>query len=134
LQFDLAGQTVMNILAVIGLFLMGFFVLAAGGIAGGAVHQTPSIGTSIVGCVISTVGLALCLTGIAIAKSKVAVRIAEVLSVLAIAYGFFHSLVNLILQNDAATLGYGIYMSVISIAAIFLLVRRAHVKASHVAP
>lgn len=121
----------MNTLAVIALFLIAFLVIAAGGIAGGAVHQTPSLATSVAGCLISTLGLGLCLAGIALAKSRVATRVAEALSVIAVLYGLFQALVNIILQSDdAAALGYGVYMSAISIAAIFFLVRRAHLKAS----
>lgn len=118
----------MNIAAVFGLFLFGFFVMAAGGIAGGAVHQTPSIGMSILGCIISTVGLGICLSGLALAKSRLALRVAEVLSFLAILYGFFHSLLNIFFQHQfAGTVIYGIYMAGISIAAV-LVVRRADTK------
>jgi len=120
----------MNIAAVVGLFLLGFFVMAAGGIAGGAVHQTPSFPVSAFGCLISTVGLGLCLCGMILAKSRLAMRIAEALSGLAILYGFFHSLINVILQSEfAPTLVYGAYMSLVSIAAILVL-RRAHIKSS----
>jgi hypothetical protein len=119
-----------NVIAVVALFVLGFWVMAAGGIAGGAVHQTPSIGVSILGCIISTVGLGLCLSSLALAKSRSAFRIAEVLSFLAVVYGFYGSLVNIILQSQfAPTLIYGVYMSVISIAAV-LVVRRAHIKSN----
>jgi len=123
----------MNLAAVVGLFFLGFWVMAAGGIAGGGVHQTPSIAVSALGCVISTVGLGICLSGLVLAKSKLTMRVAEVLSVLAILYGLFHSLVNIILQSQfAPTLIYGIYMGVVSIAA-FLLVRRAQSKSTRLA-
>ena len=99
----------MNVAAVIGLFLLGFWVMAAGDIAGGAVHQIPSIDLTILGCIISTVGLALCLSGLALAKSRSATSVAEVLSFLAILYGVFHSLINIIFQHQSAgTLIYGI--------------------------
>jgi hypothetical protein len=117
-----------NVIAVFGLFVLGFWVMAAGGIAGGAVHQMPSLGVSILGCIISTVGLGLCLSGLALAKSRSAIRVAEVLSALAILYGFFHSLLNIIFQyQSAGTLIYGIYMTAVSIAAV-LVVRRPHIK------
>jgi hypothetical protein len=117
-----------KIVAVFGLFLLGFGLMAAGGIAGGALHQMPSTGASILGCVISTVGLGLCLSGLVLAKSRPAIRVAEVLSALAILYGFFHSLVNIIFQFQfAGPLIYGIYMSAMSIVAV-LVVRRAHIK------
>jgi hypothetical protein len=121
----------MNVIAVIALFIVGFFVMAAGAIAGSAVHSMPSIGTSVAGCLISTVGLGLCLTGIPIAKSKLAMRVAEMLAFIAVLYGFFHSLMTIVFESgDAATLCYGLYMGIISTAAI-LFVRRAHLKASH---
>ena len=121
-------ESKVNVAAVFGLFLLGFWIMAAGGIVGGAVHQTPSIAVSILGCIISTVGLGICLSGLALAKSRLATRVAEVLSFFAILYGFFHSLVNIIFQHQfAGTLIYGIYMAGISITAV-LVVRRADMR------
>ena len=123
----------MNLAAVGGLFLLGLFLMAAGGIAGGSVHQTPSLTVSALGCVISTIGLGICLSGLVLAKSKLTMRVAEVLSILAILYGFFHSLVNIVFQFGFAPAAiYGIYMSLVSIAAV-LLVRRAHIKSTRLA-
>lgn len=102
--------------------------MAAGGIAGSAVHQIPSISASILGCIISTVGLGICLSGLALAKSRLAIRVAEVLSFLAILYGIFNSLLNIVFQHQfAGTLIYGVYMAGISIAAV-LVIRRADVR------
>ena len=107
--------------------------MAAGAIAGSAVHSMPSIGTSVAGCLISTVGLGLCLIGLSIAKTKLAMRVAEILAFIAVLYGFFHSLMTIVFEaGDAATLCYGVYMGIISTAAV-LFVRRAHLKASHLA-
>jgi hypothetical protein len=117
-----------NVVAVFGLFLLGFWVMAAGGIVGSAVHQMPSIGVSILGCIVSTVGLGLCLSRLALAKSRLAIRLAEVLSFFAILYGLFHSLTNIIFQHQfTGTLIYGIYMAGISIVAV-LVVRRADMR------
>lgn len=126
----------MNLIAVVALFIVGIFglfVMAASAIVGSAVHVMPSIGTMVAGSVISTVGLGLCLAGIAVAKSKLAVRVAEIPAVLAVLYGSFQSLTTIVLESgNAATLGWGIYMGIISIAAA-LFIRQAHLKASHVA-
>ena len=130
LIYGCQGRVPMNLAAVVGLFLLGFFVMAAGGIAGGAVHQTPSFAASAFGCLISTVGLGVSLCGMIIAKSKLAMRFAEVLAGLAILYGFFHSFTNIILQSESApTLIYGVYMSLASIAAALVL-SRAHIWSS----
>jgi hypothetical protein len=126
----------MNLVAVVGLFIVGIFglfVMAAGAIAGSAVHVMPSIGTMLAGCAISTVGLGFCLAGVAVAKSKLAVRVAELPAVLAVLYGFFHSLMTIVLESgNAATLGWGIYVGIISVAAA-LFIRQAHLRASSVA-
>ena len=119
---------------MVGLFVLGFWVMIVGGLAGSAVHMDPSTAVSGMGCIISTIGLGLCLSGLAVARSRVTRGIAEVLSCLAILYGFFHSLLNIIHQSDTpATLVYGIYMSAISITGI-LVIRRFHIKAKRVAP
>jgi hypothetical protein len=82
---------------------------------------------------ISTVGLGLCLAGVVIEKSKPSMRVAEMLAVAAVFYGFFHSLMTIVLESgDMATLCYGIYMGIISTAAI-LFVRRAHLNTTHAA-
>ena len=119
---------------MVGLFVLGFWAMVAGGIAGGAVHMYPSIVVSVVGCIISTIGLGLCLCGLAVARSAMTRGIAEVLSCLGVLYGFYHSLVNIIFQADTpATLVYGVYMSAISIIGV-LVIRRFHIKAKRVAP
>jgi hypothetical protein len=106
--------------------------MAAGAIVGEAVHSMPSIGASVVGCLISTVGLGLCLTAVFIAKSNLATLVAEILSFNGVRYGFFHSLMTIAFESgNAATLSYGVYMGIISTAAI-LFIRRAHLKASRV--
>ena len=121
----------MKAVTVVALFVLGVFVMAFGGLFGGAVHSMPSIGVSAIGCVISTLGLGLCLSGLAVAKSGVTLLLAEILSFIAILYGFFLSLMNIIFQSQfAPTLIYAIYMSVISIAGV-LVVRRAHVKSTY---
>jgi hypothetical protein len=118
----------MRVFAVSVLFVLGFWIMAAGGILGGGVHQIPTIRTSAIGCLASTAGLGLCLSGLAIAKSRLAVKVAEVLSILAILYGFFHSLLNIVFQAQVApTLIYGVYMAAISSAAL-LLFRRSYLR------
>jgi hypothetical protein len=115
-------KVTMRVIAIAGLFVLGFWCMAAGGIVGGAVHQIPSIGKSVLGCAISTVGLGLCLSGLVVAKSSLTMRVARDLACIAILYGIFGSLENIILQSQIRpTLIYGIYMSVISIVAILLV-------------
>jgi hypothetical protein len=114
----------MRVLRVSVLFVTGFWVMAAGGILGGGVHETPTITTSAIGCLVSTAGLGLCLAGLAVGKSKSAMSVAVGLSVFAILYGFFQSLLNLIYQAQAApTLIYGLYMGATSITAALVLRR-----------
>jgi hypothetical protein len=115
-------KVTMRVIAIAGLFVFGFWGMAAGGVVGSAVHQIPSLGKSVLGCVISTVGLGLCLSGLVVAKSTLAMRVARDLAYIAILYGIFQSLANIILQSQIRpTLMYGIYMSVISIVAILLV-------------
>ncbi len=72
--------------------------------------------------------------------------VTEILSVVAVLYGFLYSLVNIVFNSfqsgneeifgyvtlgDKVTFDYVIYTSVIFIAMIFLLVHRAHVRATH---
>jgi hypothetical protein len=64
----------------------------------GGVDATPTITTSAIGCLVSTAGLGLYLAGLAVGKSKAAMRVAVGLSGFAILYGFFQSLLNLIYQ------------------------------------
>jgi hypothetical protein len=124
----------MRLIAVVGLFVLGFWVMVAGGIAGSAVHMYPSIVVSVVGCMISTIGLGFCLSGLAVARSALTRGLAHVLSGLGVLYGFYHSLINIIYQAETlATLIYGIYMSAISIIGV-LVIRRFHIKAKRVAP
>lgn len=121
----------MKMVTVVGLFVLGIFVMAFGGVFGGAVHSMPSIGVSAIGCIISTLGLGLCLSGLAVAKSGVTMLVAEIFSFIAILYGLFLSLANIILQSQVApTLMYGVYMGAISITAV-LVVRRAHMKSTY---
>jgi hypothetical protein len=123
----------MNLAAVVGLFLLGFWVMAAGGIADGSVHQTPSLGVSALGCIISTVGLGICLSGLVLAKSKLTMRVAEVFSVLAVLIRILSLARNIVFQfRFAPTVICGLYMSLGSIAAV-LVVRRAHIKSTRLA-
>ena len=120
----------MRAIGIICLFLLGFFLLAAGGNAGGATHQTPSAGLCAVGCVVSTMGLALILSGLSLAKSKFSRRLATVFAGLAVGSGLFQALINLIFQSQfVPTLVYGLYMMATSIAAV-LVVRRIDINAS----
>ena len=69
----------------------------------------------------------------AIQRIKPGMRVAEILAFIAVLYGFFHSLMTIVFESgDAATLCYGVYMGIISTAAV-LFVRRAHLKGSHLA-
>jgi hypothetical protein len=68
----------------------------------------------VVGCLFSTVGLGLCLTGVSFAKSNLATRVAEILSFNGVRYGF-HSLMTIAFESgNAATLSYGVCMGIIS--------------------
>jgi hypothetical protein len=125
----------MRVLRVLVLLIAGFWIMAAGGMLGGGVDATPTITTSAIGCLVSTAGLGLCLAGLAVGKSKSAMSVAVGLSVFAILYGFFQSLLNLIYQAQAApTLIYGLYMGAISIAAALFLRRGCLSSATSLRP
>ena len=79
----------MRVLRVLVWLIAGFWIMAAGGMLGGGVDATPTITTSAIGCLVSTTGLGLYLAGLAVGKSKAAMRVAVGLSVFAILYGFF---------------------------------------------
>jgi hypothetical protein len=127
-------RTLLRLVAVVSLFILGFWIMAAGGIVGSGVHMEPTIGSGLLGGIISTLGLGVCLSGLAVARSRLTRRMAEALSCVGVLYGFYCSLINIIHQSDTpGTLLYGMYMSVLSIIGV-LAIRRLHMKANRVVP